>query len=58
MDLKDQEGDSPRRMAGRHASIVSTGNEVAIRDLESPGGTFVNRQRLLAGQTRRSSPAI
>jgi FHA domain len=53
VDLKDQEGSSPRRMAGRHAAIVSTGGELVIRDLESPGGTFVNRQRLLAGQSRR-----
>jgi len=53
VDLKDQEGDSPRRMAGRHAAVVSTGGELVIRDLESPGGTFVNRQRLLAGQARR-----
>ncbi len=56
VDLKDQEGDSPRQMAGRHAALVSTGGELAIRDLESPGGTFVNRQRLLAGQARRLEP--
>jgi hypothetical protein len=56
LDLKDQEGDSPRRMAGRQAAIVTTGKEVVIRDLDSPGGTFVNRQRLLAGQTRRLEP--
>ena len=56
VDLKDQEGDSPRRMAGRHAALVSTGGELVIRDLESPGGTFVNRQRLLAGQARRLEP--
>jgi hypothetical protein len=56
LDLKDQEGDSPRRMAGRHAAITATGNELMIRDLDSPGGTFVNRQRLLAGQTRRLEP--
>jgi hypothetical protein len=56
LDLKDQEGDSPRRMAGRHAALVSTGKDLLIRDLESPGGTFVNRQRLLAGQSRRLEP--
>jgi hypothetical protein len=53
LDLKDQEGDSPRRMAGRQAAIVVSSKELSIRDLESPGGTFVNRQRLLAGQTRK-----
>src|SRR5262249_40059528 len=37
----------------RHAVITLTGQELAIRDLDSPGGTFVNRQRLLAGQSRR-----
>ncbi len=56
VDLKDQEGDAPRRMAGRHAALVSTGVELVIRDLETPGGTFVNRQRLLAGQARRLEP--
>ena len=40
-------------MAGRHAALTSTGQELTIRDLETPGGTFVNQQRLLAGQTRR-----
>src|SRR6516162_7109519 len=53
LDLSDQEGGSPRRMAARHAAITLTGQEPAIRDLDSPGGTFVNRQRLLAGQSRR-----
>ncbi len=40
-------------MEGRHALITAAGAELMIRDLDSPGGTFVNRQRLLAGQTRR-----
>lgn len=53
LDLNEQEGNSPRRMAARQAAIVATGLELAIRDLDSPGGTFVNRQRLLAGQSRR-----
>ena len=30
--------------------------ELTIRDLESPGGTFVNQQRLLSGQARRLQP--
>lgn len=52
-DLADQESNSPRRMAGRHACLMVEGEALTIRDLESPGGTFVNRQRLLAGQARR-----
>ncbi len=56
LDLVDQEGSSPRKMAGQHAALTSTGEELAIRDLETPGGTFVNQQRLLAGQTRRLVP--
>ena len=56
VDLADQEGNSPRKMAGRQAALTSTNQELMIRDLESPGGTFVNQQRLLAGQTRRLVP--
>ena len=52
LDLLEQEGSSPRRMAARHAGLSSTSEELTIRDLESPGGTFVNQQRLLAGQVR------
>jgi hypothetical protein len=53
LDLREQEAGSPQRMAARQAAVVVTGQELAIRDLDSPGGTFVNRQRLLAGQSRR-----
>jgi FHA domain len=56
LDLVDQEGSSPRKMAGRHAALTCNGQELTIRDLETPGGTFVNQQRLLAGQTRRLVP--
>ena len=56
LDLVDQEGNSPRKMAGRHAALSDSGQELTIRDLETPGGTFVNQQRLLAGQTRRLVP--
>jgi FHA domain len=55
-DLADQESNSPRRMAGRHACLTAAGDALSIRDLESPGGTFVNRQRLLAGQARPLQP--
>src|SRR5262249_39511143 len=56
LDLMNQEEDSPRRMSARHAALTSTSQELTIRDLESPGGTFVNRQRLLSGQSRRLQP--
>src|SRR5205823_4591527 len=56
LDLSEQEGGSPRRMAARHAAIGLTGQELTIRDLDTPGGTFVNRQRLLTGQPRRLQP--
>ena len=52
VDLADQEGASPRRMSGRQACLVATTESLIVRDLESPGGTFVNRQRLLGGQDR------
>ncbi len=55
-DLAEQESSSPRRMAGRHACLMAAGEALSIRDLESPGGTFVNRQRLLAGQVRPLQP--
>jgi hypothetical protein len=56
LELSDQEANSPRRMAGRQATLTATGDTLCIRDLESPGGTFVNRQRLLSGMTRVLQP--
>jgi FHA domain len=53
LDLHEQEGSSPRRMAARQATLECEGQGLSIRDLESPGGTFVNQQRLLAGQSRK-----
>ena len=53
LDLREQEGSSPRRMAGRHACLICSEQDISIRDLESPGGTFVNQQRLLSGQPRK-----
>ena len=52
IDLADQEGTSPRRMAARQAQLECAGGGLAVRDLDSPGGTFVNRQRILPGQAR------
>ncbi len=53
LDLAEQEAGSPRRMAARQALIEARGPDLLIRDLDSPGGTFVNLQRLLASQSRR-----
>lgn len=56
-DLSQQEQpNSPRRMSARQASLTLRGSVLEIRDLESPGGTFVNRQRLLSGQLRGLQP--
>ena len=39
-------------MAAKQAEIASNNGSISIRDLDSPGGTFVNRQRILPGQSR------
>lgn len=52
IDLADQEGSSPKKMAGRQARLECSAGGVALRDLGSPGGTFVNRQRVLANQSK------
>ncbi len=56
LDLAHQEGDSPRRMAARQAQIDFSAKGLIVRDLDSPGGTFVNRQRLLPGRSRTLQP--
>jgi hypothetical protein len=56
LDLSDQEGASPRRMAARQAQLDCSPKGLSLRDLDSPGGTFVNRQRVLPGQTRALQP--
>jgi hypothetical protein len=53
LDLREQEANSPRRMAARQATLECIGHDLSIRDLDSPGGTFVNQQRLLSGQPRK-----
>ena len=53
IDLGSQEGASPRRMAARQAKLERGPNGLILSDLDSPGGTFVNRQRILSGQTRK-----
>lgn len=52
INLSDQEGTSPKRMAARQAQVECSNGAVTIRDLDSPGGTFVNRQRVLPNQAR------
>lgn len=54
VDLGDQDPDGPRRVAERQAIIDATGP--TIRDLDSPGGTFVNRRRVLPGQALTLQP--
>jgi pSer/pThr/pTyr-binding forkhead associated (FHA) protein len=39
-------------MAPRQAQLELSPKGLTVRDLDSPGGTFVNRQRLLPGQSR------
>lgn len=56
ISLADQEGDAPRKMAPRQAVLTLAGDILSIRDLESPGGTFVNRQRLFTKQERALVP--
>lgn len=52
IDLSSLEGNSPRRMAARQAQLQVSPAGHVLRDLDSPGGTFVNRQRILPGTTR------
>ncbi|AGA26185.1 FHA domain-containing protein [Singulisphaera acidiphila] len=56
LDLGHQEGSSPRRMAGRQAQFDLSPQGPVVRDLDSPGGTFVNRQRILPGQALTLQP--
>jgi hypothetical protein len=51
IDLSAEEGPSPRKMAAKQAQVES--GSLSLRDLDSPGGTFVNRQRVLPDQPRR-----
>jgi len=52
IDLAMHEGEGPRRMSARHAALDCSTNGLILRDLDSPGGTFVNRQRILSGQAK------
>jgi pSer/pThr/pTyr-binding forkhead associated (FHA) protein len=56
IDLAQQEGNGPRRMAPRQASVTTGQGTTRIRDLDSPGGTFVNKKRLLPGQAHDLKP--
>jgi hypothetical protein len=51
IDLSDQEAGA-RRMADSQAAFDCGGGGVAVRDLESPAGTFVNRRRILPGRSQ------
>jgi len=56
INLADQEGNAPRRMAARQAMIDLRNGNPAVADLESPGGTFVNRRRVLPGKSQPLQP--
>ena len=56
LDLSEQETSSARRMSGQHACLIATNDAIWIRDLESPGGTFVSGQRLLSTAPRQLAP--
>ncbi len=56
LDLSEQETSLARRMAGQHACLIATNDAIWIRDLESPGGTFVSGQRLLSTTPRQLAP--
>jgi len=46
IDLSPLEATSPRKMAGRQAQIHVVNGSLSLRDLGSPGGTFVDRRRV------------
>ena len=48
IDLSAMEATSPRKMAGRQAQIHVLNGSILLRDLGSPGGTFVDRRRVPA----------
>ena len=50
IDLSGQEGTTLRPMEARHASLEVTPSGPVLSDLQSAGGTFVNRRRVLPGQ--------
>jgi hypothetical protein len=55
LDLASQEN-GPRRMAGRQARFRCSGDALTLFDLGSPGGTFVNKERLAPFQPRALKP--
>ena len=55
--LADQEGASPRKMAAQHATLTRSGGDGwSIRDLDTPGGTFVNNRRVVPGSSLALNP--
>ncbi|WP_152050637.1 FHA domain-containing protein [Tautonia marina] len=52
LDLSEQEANSPRKMMGRHAAVELSRSGLVLMDLESPGGVFLNRRRVLSGQAQ------
>ncbi len=52
IDLADQETGNMKRLAARQARLDVDSSGLAILDLDSPGGTFVNKKRVLSGSTQ------
>ncbi len=49
IDLASQELNSPRKMAARQAQVRLADGSLSLRDLDSPGGTFVASRRVPPG---------
>lgn len=56
IDLSDQLPPGGKDLAVRHCELVPSATGFAIRDLESPSGTFVNRVAVLPGWSTSLKP--
>ena len=56
IDLEDQEPPDRVWCSRQHACISFEGDVLAIEDLNSANGTFVNRRRVYPGQRRTLAP--
>ena len=56
IDLEDQEPPDRVWCSRQHACISFEGDVLAIEDLNSANGTFVNRARIYPGQRRTLAP--
>jgi len=56
IDLEDQEPPDRIWCSRQHACLSFENNELAVEDLNSANGTYVNRTRIYPGQKRQLSP--